>query len=556
MKIARRNNFILVLACLFLNISVYATSSDSLLNVFEIKKNSLSNSEKANYYSFIGAAFYQEHNFPKAVYYKNLALEIFINEGNIDQEIDILEQLGVIYANISDYNQSLKYLLDALKLAEKSGNKSRVYSLKLNIGTTHTEAGNYDKGLSYFKECMNYFDAAEGDYERYRFAVYTNLGVIYQHFQMLDSAQLYYIKALDVCRLSNKQNAAGALVNLGDFYVLTNNLDEADKYYQQAADEFMSQNDIRGYYHALYGIAHLKLVRNQFTEAHQQLLDLESVFLKTSDLLYLSSVYSDLSVLNENTGDYKNSLEYYKKYRSILDSISSGEVLAQMSQLEMQFETEKLEQQRLKDIDIREKEKELVRLRLWILSGSLLIVSLIFLILRTRHRVRKKLLEAELKNSMLEQNMLSDEVDYHKKELENFALHIVHKNNLLLSIKNKLNEIKDLPDAEKKAQIRNVNSMISNALNLNSDVENLQQRIDKVHRNFLNLLSERFPDLTEKEKRLCVMLKLDLSSKEIAVLNNITEHAVMMARYRLRKKMAIQTEENLVNFLQSLINVV
>jgi DNA-binding CsgD family transcriptional regulator len=48
------------------------------------------------------------------------------------------------------------------------------------------------------------------------------------------------------------------------------------------------------------------------------------------------------------------------------------------------------------------------------------------------------------------------------------------------------------------------------------------------------------------------MLKLDLSSKEIAVLNGISEHAVVMARYRLRKKMGVNADENLVDFLQKL----
>jgi DNA-binding CsgD family transcriptional regulator len=93
---------------------------------------------------------------------------------------------------------------------------------------------------------------------------------------------------------------------------------------------------------------------------------------------------------------------------------------------------------------------------------------------------------------------------------------------------------------------------ISQALKRNSDLEKLQERIDKVHFNFIQKLSENFPSLTEKEKRLCVMLKLDLSSKEIATLNDISEHAVMMARYRMRKKMNMNSEENLVDFLQKL----
>ena len=95
---------------------------------------------------------------------------------------------------------------------------------------------------------------------------------------------------------------------------------------------------------------------------------------------------------------------------------------------------------------------------------------------------------------------------------------------------------------------------ITQSLRRNEDVEKLQKRIEVVHSGFLKTLSLQFPQLTEKENRLCVMLKLDLSSKEIAVLNNITENAVMMARYRMRKKMNLNSEENLVDFF--LVNLI
>ena len=71
------------------------------------------------------------------------------------------------------------------------------------------------------------------------------------------------------------------------------------------------------------------------------------------------------------------------------------------------------------------------------------------------------------------------------------------------------------------------------------------------YNNFLSRLGRRFPALTTADKRLCAYLKMGLSSKEIAPLMNLTYRSVEMTRYRLRKKLALPREENLVKFLQN-----
>jgi len=363
---------------------------------------------------------------------------------------------------------------------------------------------------------------------------------------------LYYLNAYDIAAKSNNSNLGGVLINIGDLYVLQDSLALAEVYYNQALEKFFASDDMRGYWHSRYGLARLRLIQNDFQSAISLYNELIVIFEQTQDLSYLSQSYLDLSDLYESEGDYNLALDYYRKYSEISQKIVSGDVLLQMAQFEMKYQIEMLEQQTALDFELMKREEKLTKLRWYIFSGLLLILLLIVLIFMTRHRIKKKLLESELKNSQLEQSILSEEVEFHRRELENFALNIVHKNNLLLSIKNELNELKDLPDNEKNSKARNVIMQISQALKRNSDLEKLEQRIDKVHFLFLQKLSESYPALTEKEKRLCVMLKLDLSSKEIAVLNDISEHAVMMARYRMRKKMLMHSDENLVDFLQKL----
>ncbi|HPE42711.1 MAG TPA: LuxR C-terminal-related transcriptional regulator, partial [Bacteroidales bacterium] len=82
--------------------------------------------------------------------------------------------------------------------------------------------------------------------------------------------------------------------------------------------------------------------------------------------------------------------------------------------------------------------------------------------------------------------------------------------------------------------------------------EDFYGQIEQVHRDFLQKLETSFPDLTDNEKRLAAMLRLSLPGKEIATLMNISPKSVEIARYRLKKKLGLSKDENLINFINNL----
>ena len=77
-----------------------------------------------------------------------------------------------------------------------------------------------------------------------------------------------------------------------------------------------------------------------------------------------------------------------------------------------------------------------------------------------------------------------------------------------------------------------------------------EKNFDIVYDEYLTRLGNTFPELTVSDKKLCAYLKMDLSSKEIAPLMNLTYRSVEMTRYRLRKKLNLSREQNLIEFLQ------
>src|SRR5699024_7119713 len=90
------------------------------------------------------------------------------------------------------------------------------------------------------------------------------------------------------------------------------------------------------------------------------------------------------------------------------------------------------------------------------------------------------------------------------------------------------------------------------SFSLDQDWEQFRLYFEEVHTGFLDALKKQYPELTANELRLSALVKLSLTSKEIATILGITPDSVKTARYRLRKKLGMKTEENLTEFMMNI----
>jgi ligand-binding sensor domain-containing protein/DNA-binding CsgD family transcriptional regulator len=166
-------------------------------------------------------------------------------------------------------------------------------------------------------------------------------------------------------------------------------------------------------------------------------------------------------------------------------------------------------------------------------------------ILLRKNRQEKALLELENTKAMIEfkNQTLQKGIESKAKELSIAAMSIIKKNELLTSIKKELQNIK--MNAEVKTVIKKIEKNLSD----NKDWQLFEEAINNVDTNFLKKLKEVHPNLTSNELRLCAYLRLNLSSKEIASLLNISPRSVDIKRYRLRKKINLPTKKGLVDYI-------
>lgn len=154
----------------------------------------------------------------------------------------------------------------------------------------------------------------------------------------------------------------------------------------------------------------------------------------------------------------------------------------------------------------------------------------------------------ELKNENLTQ-----ELKHKSQEMANLMVNLSRKNEVLIEIKDKLGKIiPELKDIKPKRMIITLNSEIDTNIQADDIFKKFEEQFDLIHNNFIAKIRQAHPNLTISEVKMCTYLKMNLSSKEMAPLLNMSVRGVETLRYRMRKKMGLERDDNLMEYLNSL----
>jgi DNA-binding CsgD family transcriptional regulator len=151
------------------------------------------------------------------------------------------------------------------------------------------------------------------------------------------------------------------------------------------------------------------------------------------------------------------------------------------------------------------------------------------------------------------QEKLEAEIEFKNQELATATMHLVQKGEILQTIQENLDQIleKSTNPAVKK-EIQQLLNLLNFDAKLNDDWEQFAFHFDRVHVDFLKQLREKHPELSSTDHKLCAYLRMNLSTKEIAPLMNISVRGVEASRYRLRKKLGLPNDANLAEIIGSM----
>ena len=195
-----------------------------------------------------------------------------------------------------------------------------------------------------------------------------------------------------------------------------------------------------------------------------------------------------------------------------------------------------------------------------------IVLSGLLLIPRQQYQKTTAILETEKKNTEEEMEKLKRETEreleaiklekleteilFKNKELAMSTMHLLQKNQTLTAIRSEVEKnLSKIKDPNAKKEVKKIISLLRSDDRLEDDWSNFSVHFDQAHHNFLKRMKAKYPQLTPKDQKLCAYLRMNLTTKEIAPLLNISVRGVEIARYRLRKKIALEKERNLNDFM-------
>jgi len=505
-----------------------------------------------------GRVYYYKDDYTLANKYFDLAEERIM-------EIDDQEALVLLYffrgevcKLLGDYINALEHYKRVITLSEHSSNKIISSASYVALGHVLMKRNEPGKAINYFREGM--VQKLEIDDEYGIACVYTQLGEAYEMMHEYDSALINYTKGLEIRErlnisrviASSKYAISGLLIKLGQCR-------EAIEMLTDAIQRFDLLDEKTGVCISSYRLA----------EAYSCINDPRGITLaqKTQEMAaeiknpsLVSLGYRSLAKIYANNKDFEKAFDCQKRHKHLEDSLFTAEKERLLVEFEQKFQSEQ------KDNKIAQlhNESKIQRQNILLLSISsitlLIIVLLVIILLRYKSLAFKKsalLMEQEniihAQESKIRENenkMLQDQLEVKNRELASKALEMIRYNDTIRSILEKLDDIHNNPDISEEVSTHI--KVIINELD-RKNKQNIWDEFDRIFKNihsgFYTRLLEKCPDLTPTEIKTAALLKLNLTTKEIAAITYKSEGGIKTTRYRLRKKLGLSSDDKLIPFL-------
>lgn len=498
----------------------------------------------------------------------------------------VLNLVAEYYLNTSDFDSTDFYLDSTLDLAKKLNDRSLIAEVYLSRHYKHDFKGEFKQAHKNILIADSMYRELNDD--KHHGQCLMRLGSAYQKMNQDSLALKYFMDAIDIHeKMGFDQGLARTYQALGHYYsvLLGESGEEEDyakakEYSSKAIEFFKKSNQLIPVANCLNTLASLKSSVGDFEGAladYQESLSItkrENNEMGTtwnySSLTYLyldngkfeeANIYADsaynyaveigmkdaqssaLRMKSEilyTAGDYQEAFHKLYEYNDLNDTIYSNANYQQSAELQAKYDSVK------KDLELAESEHQVQieknkRFWMWLVFAIIMILSLIII---NRELKRKK--KAEELSKAMEEN-LTQKLEYKNRELTSLALQIAQKNELINSLDQEINKINS--EGENKAKL----SSLKNKLKIESSTDKFwdqfTHQFNETHSNYFKSLTNAYPDLSKNDLRLSSLIRMNLSTKEMASILNVTDEGIKKARYRLRKKLMLASDVNIEQHL-------
>jgi tetratricopeptide (TPR) repeat protein len=524
---------------------------------FKISKEIRFNFGQAENALALGTAYIRSNRLDSAMTYYEIAKESYKNNDSLFKYAQATMRLGNINLAQNNPISALKLYQESLDLAKAGNYKPLLPHLYNNTGLVYQQIEDYEDAVTSFKMAYDIFlennDEPNSVYPLYNIALIQS--ILGEDDEAIDgylSLVSYHLKTENWVSLAQIYNS------ISEIYFNNQEFEKAKEYLDMALNSVKDKSDS---FNTGPTSFHKASIYTNAAEIYHQDMNEElaksyankaiKLSLQNSYKLNMMKSARILADIYDRSKRLDSALYYHKAYIDYNNQYQEEYDVKQLTKLKMQNEFDEILRQKEIDSIYREttyKNREIKFIAIAVSSGLLAIILILLFINQKTKTAKLKLKEENLE---LEKKDLNQRLDYKKKELASNMMYLMEKNEFISTISKKLIELK--PDAKKDN--KDLIQQIINEIRQNSTNkiwEEFEVRFKEVHEEFYNALHKAHPNLTLNEVKICAFLRLNMTTKEISAVTHQSVKSINMARFRLRKKLDIDRDENLISYLNSL----
>ena len=563
--------FLIVFVFLFFSSHITKAQNDTILS----QLSELGDTAQVNLLgNTINSVLFQDPNLAMMYLEKYSKLPLVI--ASKKRQCFILTSKGIIYEMLGNYALALEYDFKALKLAEEIHDSVNIANSYANIGFVYSgQSKQYRKQIEYLRKALEIWKLLKNNKRISR--SYSNIANAFNSLrnsdtinQYLDSAMYYerisirYFNLVKDSGFYHERDVALKYSGLSNLLLSSNKLDSA-LYYDALAIEILERLSLDFELAEVYygvGFIYEKKKNHQLSEKYMNKAIEKAEKLNLTN--HLIKYRFMLARIVSRSDNYPRAYKILSKLVIFADSANSNETIKKIAEVQAQYDNEK-HKRKIEKLEFESQVQKLTE-RNYILSiiAIIIIAIIVFVMLILKKRKDKvltkqkeqlyeqklKLASVEQEKSNIKEQELENELKFKNKELTTHALNMMQKNKLLDNLLERIDGFKKVASLEQKEEIRKIKREINNYLRSDKDWELFKIYFEKVNESFFDDLKQYSPELSVNDLRLCALIKLDMNIKESATVLNVAPNTIKSARYRLRKKLQLDTNTYLYEFLQ------
>ena len=485
----------------------------------------------------------------------------------------MMSNYGISLYELGQFDSSLFYATENYKIKVEMGASSKQIAKALvNIGIVYLGAHRNKESIRYFTEANELFTSLQDSFNVRK--CYNNIGMGYKQLGDTTKAISNYNKALEISRAGKfKSGIAISLINLSSLYHGRGEIKKAETILLESLEigkELGNKQYTSTSYQNLSGIY---LESGEYNKALDYAQNARRIIMETDELDLLEENNLLLSNIHEKLDNSTLSLKYLREYNIIHDSLFNADNTERFNRLQTEFETSKKEQEiQILKIDKKNQllENQILKSRQTVFISIIVMILILVVIIGFMiflkhkkdqqinlqkvivHRKETELAQSELEKIRLKEEELQQSILYKSKQLSTHALHMMQKNTMLHEMQLDIKAMSIKASDEDKPNYKRINLQINQSLRSQKDWDVFKLYFEDVNKNFYQKLNEINPELTTNDHRLCALIKLNMTSKEMASVLNVAPNSIKSSRYRLKKKLGLDVDADLEEFIRGL----